>query len=47
VTHVFRRHDPYLEQDAVFAVRQSLVADWVKQTDGSYQVCFDFYLNEA
>jgi hydroxyquinol 1,2-dioxygenase len=47
VTHVFRRHDPYLEQDAVFAVRQSLVADWVEQTDGSYQVCFDFYLNEA
>ncbi|MFL5037254.1 MAG: intradiol ring-cleavage dioxygenase, partial [Microvirga sp.] len=31
VTHVFRRGDPYLDSDAVFGVRESLVADWVRQ----------------
>lgn len=44
VTHVFRRNDPYLDQDAVFAVRESLVADWLEQPDGSYRVSFDFVL---
>ena len=45
VTHVFRRHDPYLEQDAVFAVRQSLITEWSEQPDGSYRMSFDFVLN--
>ncbi|RVT50115.1 intradiol ring-cleavage dioxygenase [Rubrivivax albus] len=44
-THVFRRDDPYLDSDAVFGVRQSLIADWRPQPDGSYLVEFDFVLN--
>jgi hydroxyquinol 1,2-dioxygenase len=44
ITHVFRNGDPYLDSDAVFGVRQSLVADWVKQADGSYLVEYDFVL---
>lgn len=45
ITHVFRNHDPYLDSDVVFGVRQSLVADWVAQPDGSYRLDFDFVLN--
>jgi len=44
VTHVFREGDRYLDSDAVFGVRQSLVADWVRQSDGSYSLDFDFVL---
>ena len=45
ITHVFRSDDPYLDSDAVFGVRQSLVADWKQQPDGSYLVEYDFVLN--
>ena len=45
ITHVFRKNDPYLETDAVFGVRESLVTDWLEQADGSYQLDFDFVLN--
>lgn len=45
VTHVFRSGDRYLDSDAVFGVRQSLVADWVQQADGVYSLAFDFVLN--
>jgi hydroxyquinol 1,2-dioxygenase len=45
VTHVFRNGDRYLDSDAVFGVRESLVADWVKQADGNWLVEFDFVLN--
>jgi len=45
ITHVFRDGDPYLDSDAVFGVRESLVADWVKQPDGSWRVDYDFVLN--
>lgn len=34
VTQVFRRGDPYLDADAVFGVRSSLVADWVRHDRG-------------
>lgn len=44
-THVFRNGDRYLDSDAVFGVRQSLVADWLKQPDGRYLVEYDFVLN--
>ena len=47
VTHVFRNGDQWLDSDAVFGVRQSLVADWVQQPDGSYCLDFDFVLNRA
>jgi hydroxyquinol 1,2-dioxygenase len=45
ITHVFRNNDPYLDSDAVFGVRQSLVADWKQQPDGSYIVEYDFVMN--
>ena len=45
ITHVFRDGDPYLDSDAVFGVRQSLVADWAQQPDGNYLVEYDFVLN--
>lgn len=44
ITHVFRNHDQYLDSDVVFGVRQSLVADWVQQPDGSYLLAYDFVL---
>jgi hydroxyquinol 1,2-dioxygenase len=45
ITHVFRSDDPYLDSDAVFGVRQSLIANWTAQPDGSYLVEYDFVLN--
>ncbi len=45
VTHVFRAGDRYLDSDVVFGVRESLVADWVAQADGSYLLEFDFVLD--
>ncbi len=45
ITHVFRRGDPCLDADPVFGVRDSLVADWVPQADGSTRLDFDFVLN--
>lgn len=47
ITHVFRAGDPYLDSDAVFGVRQSLIADWKQQPDGHYLVEYDFVLNPA
>jgi hydroxyquinol 1,2-dioxygenase len=47
ITHVFRSDDAYLDSDAVFGVRQSLIADWKKQPDGTYLVEYDFVLNPA
>lgn len=44
ITHVFRDKDGYLDSDAVFGVRQSLIADWVPQADGSYRMDYDFIL---
>jgi len=44
-THVFRNGDGYLDSDAVFGVRQSLIADWERQPDGRYLVEYDFVLN--
>lgn len=56
ITHVFRKGDRYLDSDAVFGVRSSLVADWVEHApgvtpDGShseapfYTLDFQFVLN--
>jgi hydroxyquinol 1,2-dioxygenase len=58
VTHVFRDGDKYLDSDAVFGVRSSLIADWVRhdagvapdgiQMDGAfYTLQYDFVLNPA
>jgi len=46
ITHVFRRGDPHLDDDPVFGVRHSLVADWVMQPDGTARLDFDFVLQE-
>jgi hydroxyquinol 1,2-dioxygenase len=56
VTHVFRSGDRYLDSDAVFGVRSSLIADWVRHEPGRmpdgrdsgrpfYTLDFDFVLN--
>lgn len=56
VTHVFRSGDAYLDSDAVFGVRSSLIADWVQHPAGEtpdgghrdvpfYTLEFDFVLN--
>lgn len=45
VTHVFRNGDPYLDSDAVFGVRRTLVGDWKVQADGSHALHYDFVLN--
>jgi hydroxyquinol 1,2-dioxygenase len=58
ITHVFRAGDRYLDSDAVFGVRSSLVADWVRHDPGPapdggtsavpfYTLDFDFVLNRA
>jgi hydroxyquinol 1,2-dioxygenase len=44
ITHVFRRDDKYLDADPVLGVRESLVADWVAQADGTTKLDFDFVL---
>lgn len=47
ITHVFRSDDAYLDSDAVFGVRQSLIAEWAEQPDGTCLVEYDFVLNPA
>jgi len=47
VTHVFRKGDKYLDSDAVFGVRESLVGDWRPQPDGSQTLDFGFVLNPS
>ena len=34
ITHVFRSDGPYLDSDAVFGVRPTLVADWLRHEAG-------------
>jgi hydroxyquinol 1,2-dioxygenase len=45
VTHVFRDNSDYLDSDAVFGVRESLVCNWQQREDGSYLLEYDFVLN--
>lgn len=58
VTHVFRNGDRWLDSDAVFGVRSSLVADWVRHEPGPtpdggtsavpfHTLDFDFVLDRA
>lgn len=58
ITHVFRSDSDYLDSDAVFGVRSSLVTDWLRHDpgrapDGSvsavpfYTLEFDFVLDRA
>lgn len=54
-TQVFREGDPYLDSDAAFGVRPSLIAQWIRQDPGPapdgtlvsepfYTLAFDFVL---
>lgn len=56
ITHVFRNGDRYLDSDAVFGVRSSLIADWIEHPPGAtpdggtsavpfYTLDFRFVLN--
>lgn len=54
ITHVFRDGDKYLDSDAVFGVRSSLIADWVRHEpdpkvvpggEPFYTLQYDFVLN--
>lgn len=58
ITHVFRDGDRYLDSDAVFGVRESLIADWRLHPPGVgpdgvalpvpfYTLDFDFVLNAS
>jgi hydroxyquinol 1,2-dioxygenase len=58
VTHVFRDGDRYLDSDAVFGVRSSLIAQWVHHEEGPAPdgahldtpfstLAFDFVLNRS
>lgn len=55
ITHIFRANDEYLDSDAVFGVRSSLISDWVRHepgvapdgttmTQAFYTLHFDFVL---
>ncbi len=43
-THIFVRGDAYLDSDAVFGVKQALVADFEQAPDGTAKVSYDFGL---
>lgn len=52
ITHVFRRDGPYLDSDAVFGVRSTLIADWERRQGNGpdepavyYTLEYDFVLN--
>ena len=47
ITQVFRDGEEYLDSDAVFGVRESLVTDWVEQADGSFTLNYEFVLNPS
>jgi hydroxyquinol 1,2-dioxygenase len=45
ITHVFRDDDEWLDSDAVFGVRQSLIAPWTRDDKGVWHLDFEFVLN--
>jgi hydroxyquinol 1,2-dioxygenase len=44
VTHLFVRGDEYLDSDAVFGVKQSLIVDFRKTASGEFGTRYDFVL---
>jgi hydroxyquinol 1,2-dioxygenase len=46
-THVFAEGDPFLDSDAVFGVKESLVAPFVRGGDGVWSLRYDFVLDPA
>ena len=47
ITHVFRDGDQWLDSDAVFGVRQSLIAPWTQSADGVWNLDYSFVLNPS
>jgi hydroxyquinol 1,2-dioxygenase len=47
VTHLFVKGDQYLDSDAVFGVKRSLVVDFVKNAEGIYELDYEFVLKPA
>lgn len=45
VTHIFVIGDPYIESDAVFGVKESLIVDF-EEVDGGYRAQFDVKLKK-
>jgi hydroxyquinol 1,2-dioxygenase len=46
-THIFAKGDRYLDSDVVFAVKNSLIADFRPKADGTLEVNYDFALKPA
>ena len=46
VTHIFVKGDPYLESDAVFGVKESLIVDF-EPDDGAWKAGFDMKLKKT
>ncbi|WP_439617350.1 intradiol ring-cleavage dioxygenase [Shinella sp.] len=42
ITHIFDPHDPYIESDAVFGVKQSLLADFRLVEDAARATAYEF-----
>ena len=47
VTHLFVRGDEFLDSDAVFGVKDSLVIDFTKNAKGVYEARYDFVLKPS
>ncbi len=45
-THLFVKGDKYIDSDAVFAVRDSLIVNFNKNDKGNWSVYYDFVLEE-
>ncbi len=47
VTHLFVKGDKYLDSDAVFGVKDSLIVDFRKGPSGEYTAHYDFVLKPS
>ena len=47
VTHLFVKGDKYLDSDAVFGVKDSLIVDFEKSPSGEYTAYYDFVLKPS
>ncbi len=47
VTHLFVKGDEYLDSDAVFGVKRSLIVDFARDSSGTYALAYDFVLKPA
>jgi protocatechuate 3,4-dioxygenase beta subunit len=46
-TQLYTKGDAYIDTDAVFAVRKSLIIDYGEPKEGAYDIAFDFVLEKA